>query len=128
LSPLNLQRLAEPSTPYLHQLAEEQPALAGLLLRIESKWDFSLPCAVTEVEEEIHQEAVAEVAAEAEEHQLLRSPRPPLKQLFPKPQTSELWELPQEFSKEIEQKQKTSLMNSNTTTTSIEESPDSILP
>jgi hypothetical protein len=119
----------ELSTPYLHHLAEEQPAVAGLLLRIESEWDFSLPCAATE-EEEIHLE-VAEVAeeaeaVEAEEHQLLRSPRPHLRQLFPKLQTSKPWELPQEYSKEIVQRQRTSSTSSDTTTASTEGLLDSI--
>jgi hypothetical protein len=122
----------EPSIPYPHQLAEERPAVAGLLLRIESGQDFSLPYAVTE-EEETHLEVVeaveaAEAVEEAEEHRLLRSPRPHLKQLFLKPQTSELWGPPQEYSKEIEWKQKTSSMNSDTTIASIEGLLDSILP
>jgi hypothetical protein len=116
----------ELSTPYLHQLAEEQSAVAGLLLRTEYEQDFSPPYAVTE-EEEIHQEAVEEAVEEAEEHRLLRSPRPHLRQLFPKPQISELWEPPQEYSKETERKQKISSMNSDTTIASIEGLLDSIL-
>jgi hypothetical protein len=108
---------------------EEQPAVAGLLLRIESEWDFSLPCAATEGEEiHLEVEEEAEVVEEAEEHQLLRSPRPHLRQLFPKPQTSEPWEPPREYSREIEQRQKISSTNSDTTTVSTEELLDSILP
>jgi hypothetical protein len=117
----------ELSTPYLYHLAEEQPAVAGLLLRIKSKWVFSLPYAVTG-EEEIHPEAAEVVEVVEEEHQLLHSPRPCLKQLFPKPQTSELWELPQEYLKEIKQRQKTSSTNSGITTASIEGLLDLILP
>jgi hypothetical protein len=118
----------ELSTLFLHQLAEEPPALAGLLLRSESKPDSSPPYDAAE-EEAIHPEAVEEVEAveaveEAEEHQLLRSPRPPPKQLFPKLPISEQWEPPQEYSKEIEPKPRTSLMNYDTTTTSTEELPD----
>jgi hypothetical protein len=115
----------EPSTPYLHHLAEERPAVAGLLLRIESEWDFLLPYAATE-EEGILWE-VAEVVEEVEEHQLLHSLHPRPRQLFPKPQTSELWEPPQEYLKEIEQKQKISSTNSGITTASIEGLLDSIL-
>jgi hypothetical protein len=103
---------------------EEQPAVAGLLLRIESEWDFSLPYAATE-EEEIH--PGAEEVAEAEERQPPRSPRPHLKRLFPRPQIFEPWEPPQEYSKGTEQKQKTSSTNSGTTTASIEGLLDSIL-
>jgi hypothetical protein len=100
----------------------------GLLLRIESEWDFSLPCAATEEEEILPGVVeVAEVVEEVEEHQLLRSPRPRLRQLFPKPQTSELWELPQEYSKEIEQKQRISSTSFGTTIASIEGLLDSIL-
>jgi hypothetical protein len=117
----------ELSTPYLHQLAEEQSALAGLLLKNESSLDFSPPYDAVEVEGETHQEAV-EVAEEAEEHRLLRSPRPRLRQLSPRQLISELWEHPQEYSKEIEQKQKISSTNYDTTIASIEESPDSISP
>jgi hypothetical protein len=110
---------------------EEQPAVAGLLLRIESEWDFSLPYAATG-EEEIHPGAeeveVAEEAEEVEERRLLRSPRPHLRPLSLKPPTFERWEPPQEYLKETEQKQKTSSMNSGTTTASIEGLLDSILP
>jgi hypothetical protein len=108
---------------------EEQPAVAGLLLRIESDWDFSLPYAATE-EGEIHREVAEVEAAEAEEEverQLLRSPHPRLKQLFPKPQISKPWEPPQEYSKEIEQKPKISSTNSDIITASIEGLLDSIL-
>jgi hypothetical protein len=82
-----------------------------------------------EIQEETHLEVaeVAEVAEEAEEHWLLRSPHPRLKQLSPRQLTSELWEPPQEYSKEIEQRQKISSMNSNITTVSIEGLLDSIL-
>jgi hypothetical protein len=114
---------------------EEQPALAGLLLKNESNWDLSPRYATVEVEEGTHlavvavaEVAVAEVAEEveeAEEHRLLRSPRPRLKQLSPKQPTFALWEPPQEYSKEIEPKQKTSSMNYDIT---IEESLDSIPP
>jgi outer membrane biosynthesis protein TonB len=117
----------ELSTPYLRQLAEEQPALAGLLLKNESSWGLSPRC-VAEEEEETHPVAAAVAAEEAEEHRLLCSPHPPLKQLFPKQPTSELWEPHQEYSKEIEPRQKTSSMNSDITTASTEESPDSIPP
>jgi hypothetical protein len=128
LSLLNPQWLVALSTLYLHHLAGEQPAVAGLLLRIESEWDFSLPYATTE-EEEIHRgaAAVAEVVEEGEEHQLLRSPRLRPKQLSPKPQTSELWEPPHEYLKETEQRPKTSSTNSGITTASIEGWLDSIL-
>jgi hypothetical protein len=108
----------ELSTLYLRQLAEEQPALAGLLLKNEFKPDSSPPYVAEEGEEETHLEAVE--AVEAEELRLLRSPRPRLKQLFPKQPTSELWEPPLEYSKEIEPKQRISSTNSNTTTVSIE--------
>jgi hypothetical protein len=101
---------------------EEQSALEGLLLKNESNPDFSPPYAA--VEEETHLEAVEE----AEEHRLLRSPRPRLRQLSPRQLISELWERPQEYSKETELKQKISSTNYNTTITSIEESRDSIPP
>jgi hypothetical protein len=115
----------ELSTLSLHQLAEEPPALAGLLLRNESKPDSSPPYDAAE-EEAIHPEAVeaVEEVEEAEEHQLLRSPHPPLKQLSPKQPISEQWEPPQEYSKEIEPRPRTSLMNCDTTTESTEELPD----
>jgi hypothetical protein len=128
LSPLNPYHLVELSTLYLQQLAEEQPALVGLLLKSESNWDSS-PHYVAEEEEETHPvavAAVAEAAEEAEEHRLLRSLRPPLRQLFPKQPTSELWEPLQEYLKEIEPRQRTSSMNSDTTTVSTEESLGSI--
>jgi hypothetical protein len=86
-----------------------------------------LPRCVAEEEEEIHL-VVAEVAEEAEELQLLRSPRPPHKQLSLKQLTFELWEPPQEYSKEIELKQKTSSMSYDIITASTEGSPDSIPP
>jgi hypothetical protein len=120
----------ELSTPYLRQLAEEPPALAGLLLKNESKLDSSPPCNAVEVEEEIRQGAVEAVGVEeeAEERQLLCSPRPCLRQLSHKQLTSELWEPHQEYSKEIEQRQTTSSTNYDTTIASIEESPASIPP
>jgi hypothetical protein len=126
----------ELSTLYLRQLAEEQPALAGLLLKNESSPDFLPLYTAVEVEEETHQEAVevaeaveeVEAVEEAEEHRLLRSPCPHLKQLSPKQLISELWERPQEYSKEIERRQKTSSTNYNTIIASIEESLDSIPP
>jgi hypothetical protein len=62
---LNPYRLVELSTPYLRQLAEEPPVLAGLLLKNEFRQDFSPPYATVEVEEGIHQEA-EEVEAEEE--------------------------------------------------------------
>jgi hypothetical protein len=109
---------------------EEQLAVAGLLLRIESEWDFSLPYAAMG-EEEIHLEAEEAVEAveveEAEEHRLLRSLRPCLRPLSPKPWTSELWEPLQEYSKETERKQKIFSTNSDTTTVSIEGLLDSTL-
>jgi hypothetical protein len=119
----------ELSTPYLHQLAEEQPALAGLLLKNESSPGFSPLYAAVEVEGETHQEVeeVEEVVEEAEEHRLLRSPHLHLRQLFPKPLISGPWELPQEYSKEIEWKQKTSSTNYDTIIALTEESLDSIL-
>jgi hypothetical protein len=109
---------------------EEPPALAGLLLRNESKPDSSPPCDTTEVEEEIHQEAVeaVEEVEEAEEHQLLHSLHLCLRQLFHKQLTSEPWVPPQEYSKQTELKQTTSSTNYNTTTASTEESPVSIPP
>ena len=127
LSPLNPHRLAELSTPFLLQLAEEPPALAGLLLKNEYKPDSSPPYAAAE-EEAIHRGAVEEVeevgaVEEAEELQLLRSPRPRLKQLFPRQPISEQWEPPQEYSKEIEPKLRTSSMNYGTIIASTEELP-----
>jgi hypothetical protein len=120
----------ELSTPYLHQLAEEQPALAGLLLKNESNPDFSPLYAAVEVEEETHREAVeaVEEVEEVEEHGLLRSPCPRLRQLSPRQLISKLCEHPQEYSKETELKQKISSTNYDTTITSIEKSPDSIPP
>jgi hypothetical protein len=110
----------ELSTPYLRQLAEEQPALAGLLLKNESKPDFSPPYDAVAVEEVILQEAVEAV----EEHWLLRSPRPPPRQLSHKQLTSEPWGPPPEYSKETELKQMTSSTNSGTIIVSTEELPD----
>jgi hypothetical protein len=127
LSPLNPHRLVELSTLSLRQIVEEPPALAGLWLKNESRPDSSPPYDAAE-EEAIHREAVeaaeaAEAVEEAEEHQLLRSPRPRLKQLFPKQLTSEQWGPPQEYSKEIEPKLRTSSMNYGTITASTEELP-----
>jgi hypothetical protein len=129
LSPLNPHRLAELSIPSLHQLAEELPAVAGLLLKNESKQDSSPPYDAAEAEEPRHQEAVEAVEAEeeAEERRLLRSPRPPLRQLCLKQPTSELWGRPHEYSREIEPKQKISLTNYDTITASTEEWLDSTL-
>jgi hypothetical protein len=120
----------ELSTPFLHQLAEEPPALAGLLLRNESKLDSSPPYDAAELEEEIHQEVVEEVeeAEEAEEHRLLRSPRPHLKQLFHKQLTSGPWGRPQEYSKGTELKQTTFSTNYDIIIASTEESPVLIPP
>jgi hypothetical protein len=122
------------SIPFLHQLAEESPAVAGLLLKNEFRPDSS-PLYDAAVEEAIHQEAVeaveaveeAEAAEEAEERRLLCSPRPRLRQLCLKQPTSELWELPHESSRGIEPKRKISLTNYDTTTASIEEWLDSTL-
>jgi hypothetical protein len=128
LSLLNPHHLAELSTLYLQQLAEELPALAGLLLKNESSWDLSPRC-IAEEEGETHLVVAAAAAEEeAEEHRLLRSLRPPLKQLFPKLPISELWEPPQESSKEIEPKRRTFSTNSDTTTASTEGLQDSIPP
>jgi hypothetical protein len=115
----------ELSIPFLHQLAEELPAVAGLLLKNESRPDSSPPYDAV-VEEVTHQEVVeaVEEAVEAEEHRLLRSPRPRLRQLSLKPPISEPWEPPLEYSKETEPKRKTSSMNSDITTESTEELPD----
>jgi hypothetical protein len=109
----------ELSISFLHQLVEEPPAVAGLLLRNESRPDSLLPYDTVEVEEATHQEAV-----EAEEHRLLRSPRPRLKQLSLKQPTSEQWEPPLGYSKETEPKPKTSLTNSGIIIVSTEESLD----
>jgi hypothetical protein len=136
LSPLNPYRLAELSTPYLHQLAEEPPALAGLLLRNESKLDSSLPYDAAEGEEEIHLEAVevveeaeeAEEAEEVEECWLLCSPRPRPKQLSHKQLIFKPWGLPQEYSKGIEPKQTTSSTSCDIITMSTEGSPASTPP
>jgi hypothetical protein len=134
LSPLNPHRLAELSIPFLHQLAEELPAVAGLLLKNESRPDSSPPYDAV-VEEVTHQEAVeavevaveaVEVAVEAEERRLLRSPRPRPRRLSLKQPTSEPWEPPQEYSKAIEPKRRTSSMNSDITTESTGELPDLI--
>jgi hypothetical protein len=121
----------ELSILFLHQLAEELPAVAGLLLKNESRPDSS-PLYDAAVEEAIHQEAVeaveaVEEAEEAVERRLLRSPRPRLRQLCLKQPTSELWERPHEYSREIEPKRKISLTNYDTTTASTEEWLDSIL-
>jgi hypothetical protein len=97
---------------------------SGLLLKNKFERDSSWPYAAMEVEEEIHREAVEE----AEEHRLLRSPRPHPRQLFLRQLTSKLWEPPQEYSKETEPKRKISSMNYDTTTASTEELPDSIPP
>jgi hypothetical protein len=112
----------ELSIPFLHQLAEELPAAAGLLLRSESKRDSSPPYDAAEAEEPLHQEAVEEVE-EAEERRLLRSPRPRPRRLSLKQPTSEPWEPPQEYSKETEPKRRISSMNSDITTESTEELP-----
>jgi hypothetical protein len=114
--------------PYLHQLAEEPPALAGLLLRNESRPDSSPLYDAAVVEEAIHQEAVEAVEEEAEEHRLLHSPRPRLKWLSLKQPTSELWEPPLGYSKEIEPRQKTFSMSSGITTVSTEVLLDSTPP
>jgi L-lactate utilization protein LutC len=117
----------ELSIPSLHQLAEETPALAGLLLRNESRPDSLPPYDAAVVEEAIHQEAVEaveEAVEEAEEHRLLRSPRLRLKQLSHKQLTSEPWEPPLEYSKEIEPMQMISLTNFGTIIASTEELPD----
>jgi hypothetical protein len=114
----------ELSISFLHQLAEEPPAVAGLLLKNEFKQDSS-PLSDATVEEAIHQEAVeeAEEAEEAVEHRLLCSPPPRLRRLSLKQPTFEPWEPPQEYSKAIEPKQKTSSMNYDTTTESTEGLP-----
>jgi hypothetical protein len=114
----------ELSTLSLLQLAEEPPALAGLLLKSESKPGSSPPCdAAGEEETPLGVVEAVEAVEEVEELQLLRSPRPHLKQLFPKQRTSEQWGPPQEYSKEIEPKLRTSSMNYGTITASTEELP-----
>jgi hypothetical protein len=126
----------ELSIPFLHQLAEELPAVAGLLLKNESKRDSSPPFDAAEAEEPLHQEVVeaeeplhqevveaVEAVEEAEERRLLRSPRPRLRRLSLKQPTFEPWELPQGYSKGIEPKQRISSTNSDTTTESTEELP-----
>jgi hypothetical protein len=116
----------ELSIPFLHQLAEELPAVAGLLLKNEFRPDSSPPYDVA-VEEATHQEAVeaVEEAVEAEERRLLRSPRLRLRQLSLKQPTSEPWEPPLEYLKEIEPRPRTSSTSSDITTESTEELPDS---
>jgi hypothetical protein len=104
----------ELSIPFLHQLAEELPAVAGLLLKNEFRPDSSPPY-----------DAAVEEAVEAEERRLLRSLRPRLKQLSLKQPTSEPWEPPLEYLKEIEPRPRTSSTNSDITTESTEELPDS---
>jgi hypothetical protein len=118
----------ELSIPFLHQLAEELPAVAGLLLKNEFKQDSSPPYGAAEVEEPLHPEAVEAVGAveEEEEHRLLRSPRPRPRRLSLKRPTFGPWEPPQEYSKAIEPKRRTSSMNSDITTESTEELPDLI--
>jgi hypothetical protein len=112
----------ELSIPFLHQLAEELPAVAGLLLRKESRRDFSLHYDAAEAEEPLHQEVaeVAEAEEEVEEHQLLRSPRPRLRRLSLKQPTFEQWEPPLGYSKEIEPRPRTSSTNSDIITVSTE--------
>jgi hypothetical protein len=126
LSPLNPHRLAELSIPFLHQLAEELPAVAGLLLKNESRRDSSPPYDVVEEEEPLPQEEVevAEAVEEAEERRLLRSPRPRLRRLSLRQPTYEQWEPPLGYSKEIEPRPKISSTNSDIITASIEELPD----
>jgi hypothetical protein len=126
LSPLNPQHLADLSIPYLYQLEEEQPALAGLLLKIESNWDFSLP--YTDMEKEEETLLAVEEVAKVEEHQLLHSLRPHLRQLSHKQLISKPWEPLQGYSKETVQKQKTSSINYEITTVSTEKSLDSTPP
>jgi hypothetical protein len=116
----------ELSIPLLRQLAEELPAVAGLLLRNEFKPDSSPPYDAA-VEEATHQEVVeaVEEAVEAEECRLLHSPRPRPRQLSLKQPISEPWEPPLEYLKEIEPRPRTSSTNSDITTGSTEELPDS---
>jgi hypothetical protein len=116
----------ELSIPFLHQLAEELPAVAGPLLKNESRRDSSLPYDAAEAEEPLLQEVVEVAGAveEAEEHRLLRSPRPRLRQLSLKQPTFEQWEPPPGYSKEIEPRPRTSSTNSDIITVSIEELPD----
>jgi hypothetical protein len=123
LSPLNPHRLVELSIPFLHQLAEELPAVAGLLLKNESKRDSSLPYDAAEAEELPHQEEVEEAGAveEAEEHRLLRSPRPRPRRLSLKQPIFEQWEPPLGYLKGIEPRPRTSSTSSDITTASIEE-------
>jgi hypothetical protein len=114
----------ELSIPYLRQLAEEQPALGGLLLKNESKPDFSPPYDAAAVEEVILREAVEAVEEAEEEHRLLCSPRPRLRQLSHKQLTSEPWGPPPEYSRETEPRQMTSSTNSGIIIVSTEESLD----
>jgi hypothetical protein len=116
----------ELSIPFLHQLAEELPAVAGLLLRNEFKRDSSPPYDAAGAEEPLHLEAVevAEAVEEEEEHRLLRSPCPRLKQLSLKQPTFERWEPPLGYPKEIEPRPRTSSTNSDIIIVSTEELPD----
>jgi hypothetical protein len=114
----------ELSIPFLHQLAEEPPAVAGLLLRNESKQGSSPPFDAAEAVEPLHLEAAEVEVEEAEERRLLCSPRPRLKQLSLKQPTFERWEPPLGFSKEIEPRPRISSTNSDITTVSTEELPD----
>jgi hypothetical protein len=123
----------ELSIPFLPQLAEELPAVAGLLLKNEFRLDSSPPYDAA-VEEATHQgvvEAVEEAveaveeAVEAEERRLLRSPRPRLRPLSLKQPISEPWEPPPGYLKEIEPRPRTSSTNSDITTESTEELLDS---
>jgi hypothetical protein len=134
LSPLNPHRLAELSTPFLRQLAEDPLLLAGPLPKNESKQDSWPPYAAEEAGEEEILRAVEEaVGAEEEEEEveellLLRSPRPRLKQLSHRQPTSELWGLHLESLMETEPKQTTSSMSSDTTIASTGGSLDSTPP
>jgi hypothetical protein len=116
----------ELSIPSLQQLAEELPAVAGLLLKNEFRRDSSLPYDAAEAEEPLHREVVevAEAVEEAEEHRLLRSPRPRLRRLSLRQPTFEQWEPPLGYLKEIEPRPKISSMSSGIITASIEELPD----
>jgi hypothetical protein len=122
----------ELSTLFLRQLAGDPLLPAELPPKNESKQGSWPPYAAEEAEEEEILRAVEE-AVEAEEEEveellLLRSPRPRLKQLSHRQPTSELWGLHLESLMEIDPKQTTSSMSSDTTTASTEGSLDSTPP
>jgi hypothetical protein len=120
----------ELSIPFLQQLAEDPLLPAELPPKNESKQGSWPPYAAEEAEEGEILRAVEEAVEEeeVEELLLLRSPRPRLKQLSHRQPTSELWGLHLESLMEIEPKQTTSSMSSDTTIASTEGSLDSTPP